>query len=60
MANRAAYDFAENIAAAFIGRKDAICDEKCDSTSVIGDDAEGSRTTSSFFKEELPPETNTA
>src|SRR5580692_3600300 len=40
MANAAAKNLAQDVAAAFVRGQDAVVDEKCGSTSVVGDDPE--------------------
>ena len=40
MADAAAEDFAQHVAAAFVGRKNAVGDEEGGGAGVVGDDAE--------------------
>ena len=40
VADRAANDFAQHIAAAFVGGKDAVADEEGGGAAVVGDDAQ--------------------
>ena len=50
MQDRAPHYFAQNVASAFVRRKDAVGDEESRSASVIGDDAQGSGAAFAFFE----------
>ena len=49
MSDGAAHDFAEDIAAALIGRQDAVVDEEGGGTGVVSDDAQGRSATLALF-----------
>ena len=50
MMNRAPHDLAQDVAAAFVGRQNAVRDQKCCCSRMVGDDAQRSGAAFAFFE----------